>query len=136
MFYEHYIDPTDKRYSMIIDDDDRVAYAYILKYNKIVGDIWLYNVHNTPDKDAWVNKEELPFLNQSSHTKNLRKLSLSASDDIKISWGDVDGKRSVLLEINDDLKVMLQEGAKPGWSNNVYKDGPLAKVLVDKKVIL
>ncbi|MEL6732644.1 MAG: hypothetical protein AAFP83_16055, partial [Bacteroidota bacterium] len=32
-------------YAVVIEDDQKVAYAYLLHQGKIVGDVWLYNHH-------------------------------------------------------------------------------------------
>lgn len=30
-------------WTVVVEDDDRVAYAYLLHEGRIVGDVWLYN---------------------------------------------------------------------------------------------
>ena len=30
-------------WTVAVEDDDRVVYAYLLRHNQIVGDVWLYN---------------------------------------------------------------------------------------------
>ena len=43
----------DPRYSVVIEDDGRVAYAYLLHDDEIVGDVWLYNHGPAPAEPEW-----------------------------------------------------------------------------------
>jgi hypothetical protein len=49
-------------YSVIIEDDGRVAYAYLMKDENIIGDVWLYNQLDAPENTNWDHKK-MPFLN-------------------------------------------------------------------------
>lgn len=119
----------NEEYSVIIEDDGVVAYAYLFKGEIIVGDIWLYNQASTPASSKW-NKEDMPFLNPSEFVKN-NISPITDKNEIAIQWvvkqdTEVD---YVLVEIRKELIAKLSEGATPGWSTCVSKDGPLAKVL-------
>lgn len=45
----------DKEHFLIIEDNGRVAYAYLLKNEKIIGDVWLYNRCVSPKKN-WMEE--------------------------------------------------------------------------------
>lgn len=49
--------------SVVIEDDGRVAYAYLQQHGEIVADVWLYNVVATPDEVTWTDATPMPFLN-------------------------------------------------------------------------
>lgn len=116
-------------YSVVIEDDELVAYAYLFKGEIIVGDIWLYNQAPTPVNTEW-NQDDMPFLNPFEFVKhNLEPIT--DKNEIALKWVlkkdmEVD---YVLIKIKGELIAKLSEGANPGWSTCVIKDGPLAKVL-------
>lgn len=121
--------PDNKEYSIIIEDDKKVAYAYLFKGEIIVGDIWLYNHAPTPVDTVW-KKKDMPFLNPLEFVKNNIE-PIKEIDEITLKWvlkkdREVD---YVLIKIRKELIAKLSEGATPGWSTCVIKDGPLAKVL-------
>jgi hypothetical protein len=62
-FFFQYFCNFNANYSIIIEDDNRVAYAYLLEGENIVGDVWLYNQEQSPVKENWDNPDDLPFLN-------------------------------------------------------------------------
>ncbi len=55
-------DPASSR-SLIVEDDGRVAYAYLLDGKQMIADVWLYNVAPTPDHQDWKDRSQMPFLN-------------------------------------------------------------------------
>jgi len=57
------LDSPDGRLSVMLEDDGRVAYAYLLQDGKVVGDVWLYNVVETPERVDWKDRSQMPFLN-------------------------------------------------------------------------
>ena len=55
-------------YSVIFDDDGRVAYAYLLAPDEhIVSDVWLYNRCESPLQPEWPDQEKIPFANPASY---------------------------------------------------------------------
>ena len=62
-FYDQFYCDKCNEYSIVIDDDGRVCYAYLLSNKKIIGDVWLYNKSQAPMHTDWNNKNEMPFLN-------------------------------------------------------------------------
>src|SRR4030095_4225145 len=50
-------------YRLTFEDDGKVAYAYLLWKDDIVGDVWLYNRCPTPDIPEWTDRTRIPFAN-------------------------------------------------------------------------
>ena len=99
----------------------------------IIGDIWLYNQASTPQEVNWNNQKEMPFLNSAEYVQKSKKIiPITDKEEVHVEWrlSDRDQK---LIEVNiflrDRLIAKMSPGSKPGWSNIVKKDGPLAKVL-------
>lgn len=118
-------------FSVVFDDDGRVAYAYLLDASdRVVGDVWLYNRCVSPVEPEWKEPENMPFANPENYVNSSE--SFKPVDDIsevKVSWSlQSDGVKASVL-IRNQLFAILVEGAKPGWSFLAGKDGPLAKVL-------
>ena len=117
-------------YSVIFEDDGRVAYAYLLDPNdKIVADVWLYNRCPTPAQPEWSNPDGMPFANPEAFVKDHTHLSnADFVPDVSIEWPD-SPITEARLYIQKHLFAVLIEGIKPGWSHLAKKDGPLAKTL-------
>src|SRR3569623_677993 len=57
----------DENYTVMVEDDGRVAYAYLMEYGDIIGDVWLYNVDKAPLDDNWAMQPQMPFLNPAQY---------------------------------------------------------------------
>ncbi len=111
--------------SVLIEDDDKVCYAYLLRGKRIVGDIWLYNIAPTPNEAEWHSKENLPFLNPEEFVKeNLEPFD--AWSPVEVTW-DFSEEIVANIFLASRLIAKLKEGSCPGWSSLVTKDGPLAR---------
>lgn len=129
-FYNQYFCGEINMFSVIVEDDGRVAYAYLMKHTTIVGDVWLYNQEKAPDQIDWNNKELTPFLNPKEYVgENIQPVRFS--EEITPEWSLTKEKRLyfVSIIINNKLIAKLSEESKPGWSSLVVKNGPLAKIL-------
>ncbi|WP_437921204.1 hypothetical protein [Sphingobacterium sp. LRF_L2] len=126
-YFGQYFNEELPSFSVIIEDDDKVCYAYLLEENQIISDVWLYNHIDTPESVDWKNKEDLPFANPTMFVKkNISPFDTSTS--INIQWGSYDGKVCVKVYASNILLAKLEKDALPGWSTLVEKDGPLALV--------
>ncbi|KKX47233.1 MULTISPECIES: hypothetical protein [Sphingobacterium] len=126
-YFKKFVYDLKPEYSLLIEDDGKVCYAYLYINNKIVGDIWLYNTMKSPVKAEWHSPDNLPFLNPIEFIKE----NIETFDDetnIKIKWG-LDNKVVALIYISNRLIARLSEGDFPGSSSLVIKDGPLAIVM-------
>lgn len=131
-FFKQFFYDANNKYSVVIEDDGKVCYAYLMDNKEIAGDVWLYNSSQTPEKVDWSEKDAMPFLNPMEFV-DLRRMPkpLNNSSDIKINWNLDSG--GVLVEatisISNTLVAKLSPGKKPGWSTVAIKDGPLARRL-------
>lgn len=115
------------RWSLVVEDDGHVAYAYLRDDERIVGDVWLYNVDPAPDHTRWKDQPRRPFLNPQVFCSARSLPRLSSSSDIRAIW---DGGE-VTLVVDGRHWAKLAPGSKPGWSILAARSGPLAKPLED-----
>lgn len=122
----------DGRHSLILDDDGKTGYAYLLdETDKIVGDCWLYNRGAAPLQDEWTTPANMPFANSAAYVRSEVADGfgpISSEHDLHIGW--IDQGAEILL--NGRLFACLKVCAKPGWSCLAAKDGPLALMLDDE----
>ena len=118
-------DPSSAR-SVIVEDDGRVAYAYLLDGKEIIADVWLYNVAPTPDEPDWKDRSQMPFLNPRAYCVSVTAVRVSENSDINCRWSE----SGVEVMIDGILTARLEKGSRPGWSRLAAKAGPLAKPLV------
>lgn len=119
----------DSYYSVIIEDDGQVAYAYMYFGEDIVADVWLYNQAETPKETIWV-KEKMPFLNPAEYVKKGIFISpLIDESEVRCEWiENSDGLIEVEILLRENFVAGMAAGSLPGWSALVVKDGPLAQV--------
>lgn len=115
---------------VVFEDDDRSAYAYFLDQSeKIIGDVWIYNVDFTPDYREWEGDSEPPFRNASEYVQNHPFPRVQNEEEVAVSFEfeSENAERPIaLLHIRDTFIAMLKPNARPGWSANARIDGPLA----------
>jgi hypothetical protein len=120
----------DPNYSLVIDDNGRVAYAYLYEGEDVIGDVWLYNQQEPPATSFWL-PEDMPFLNPKEYLSNDAAIKPIASEnEIRCEWTELkdDGTIEVGIYIRDKFIASVAVGSKPGWSVLVERDGPLAYV--------
>lgn len=119
----------DDNYSVLIEDDGRVAYAYLLAYGDVVGDVWLYNQQPAPTYSNW-HEQEMPYLNPVEYIdKKITISPIKAKNEVRCEWTEAnDGLIEVAIWLKDKFIAQMESGSKPGWSVLVVKDGPLAQV--------
>lgn len=112
---------------LIVEDNGKVAYAYLLREKRIVGDVWLYNQAPTPDEPEWKDRGQMPFLNSSRYCTQPGDFKpLKSLDDISVDWLQ-DG---AAIKIRGALFATVAVGQKPGSSKFAAHDGPLARVFI------
>lgn len=113
--------------SLIIDDDGRVAYAYLREpEGEIIGDVWLYNRVPTPAVADWSNPLDAPFPNAATHAKALDQALPGSEDDLSVEW-TVDGELLLAdVYLRGVLLARLSPGAAPGWNVLATQRGPCA----------
>jgi len=125
-FYQQYFCPYCKSYSLIIEDNSRVAYAYLLSERSIISDVWLYNQGETPNKINWNDRNDMPFLNPREYILD-NIIPIKYDSDIDLSWIYQDNLIEVKIYIRRELIAILRPKLFPSFSLLVCKDGPLAK---------
>lgn len=125
-------DCSDGQHACIIEDNGRVAYAYLLCRDEVVGDLWLYNQASTPSTPEWNDRSKMPFLNAKEYVDVIRMAHpIMSTEEIAIHWIDSASALAVELSLSlrGQLYGILASGMKPGWTIAASMDGPLAKVL-------
>lgn len=120
----------DENYSVLIEDDGRVAYAYLLEYGDVIGDVWLYNQDDAPSDSNWVN-QQTPYLNPAEYLLPSAPISpIKKESEVRCEWTESpnDSLIEAAIWIRDKFIAQVVSGSKPGWSTLVLKDGPLALV--------
>jgi hypothetical protein len=120
----------DDYYSIVIEDDGRVCYAYLYEGEDIIGDVWLYNQQQAPTTSFW-QAEDMPFLNPTEYlTRDAAVKPIINENEVRCEWttSKDDGLIEVGIYIRDKFIASIISGSKPGWSVLVIKDGPLALI--------
>lgn len=119
---------------LLFDDDGKTGYAYLYLDNKIVGDVWLYNVGVPPQQSEWGDPANLPFANTVGFVSDekFEPITESEVDQIALDWHvEASTLRQVTVFLREIEHAVLRPGAKPGWCRLAARQGPLAKPLRD-----
>lgn len=128
LFFKQIFHPAHDHISIIIEDDSKVAYAYLLEGENVVSDVWLYNSEPTPEKVNWKDKDQMPFLNPSSYVDESQiQVRIAEESDVVINWPKDIQVNPYEISIRGRKIAMLKYNCFPGWSIMVKCDGPLAK---------
>ena len=135
-FFFQYFFKDNPTYSVIIENDGKVTYGYLLCDQDIVGDVWLYNEEVSPEKPLWDQKENFPFLNPLPYVyERSQKYVINSKNDISISWSKNESILRASIFIHNELIGVLERGIKPGWAKHAKKNGPLAKTFKNLKTL-
>lgn len=118
-------DATGSNLAVVLEDDGKVAYAYLLEDEAVVADVWLYNVAEAPASVDWDDPDSLPFLNPREYCRSGEVTRLGETSAVSCRWID----RTVEITIDGILVARLQHGTKPGWSRFAARPSPLANPL-------
>jgi hypothetical protein len=125
--------PSDGDQSLLIEDNGRVAYAYLIdSTGNICAQVWLYNRCPAPDEPEWTAPDMLPFANARFYVRTDIDIPLPTSaSDFSVVWqGASDGAYQADIRIGDHMLARLTPNVTPGWCVLAAQDGPLAKMLV------
>ena len=131
LFFDFFNEQTG--YSVVIEIDKKVAYAYLIdKSENIIGDIWLYNCGNAPEKVEWDNPLNMPFANAAQFIREDKSFQpISDISEVSVSWFVKAGALSKAhIYVRGKLFAILCPGSKPGWSVMAAVDNPIARKLV------
>lgn len=115
----------DGRYSVVVEDDGRVAYAYLREGKRIVADVWLYNRCETPQTPEWTDKSKLPFANPAGFARENDCGPITSDDQVRVEWGE----ESADIHLHGRLWATFRSGEKPGCCILATRNGPLARPL-------
>jgi hypothetical protein len=120
-------------YTVVIEDNGKVAYAYLIFNTKIIGDLWLYNQDPSPLAASWGEPSATPFLNPLIYVDAERMATpILKDEDVSVKWefGDGNDLLSLNIVLRGKLYGIMKPGSKPGWTVAAKADSPLAKRLV------
>jgi len=120
-------------FSVVIENDGKVCYAYLLKKGRITADVWLFNNDETPVDVDWQDRSALPFRNPIGYIAGWPMLIISEGTDVDVKWLFAEDCifDKVEIYIDGKLAAIMKEHSTPGWSTNAGKDGPLARALTN-----
>jgi hypothetical protein len=99
----------------------------------VVGDVWLYNVVETPAEPPWssdgARANDPPFPNSRAFGRDDIEVPRVRSDGANVEVRAVQGQIDVMVD--GALAARLARGATPGWSVMASADGPCARRLHD-----
>ncbi len=126
----HEMNCDDGLHSCLVEDNGRVAYAYLVREGRIIGDLWLYNRAESPVEPEWRERTKMPFLNPVAFVDTMPvSQPLLSGAELAAEWEiGADGvANSVRIYLRGRLYGVLAPAANPGWCVAALKDGPLAK---------
>ncbi|NJL75158.1 MAG: hypothetical protein HC892_09105 [Saprospiraceae bacterium] len=131
-YFNQFFCEDDNSYSVIVEDDIEVAYAYLMRDNQIISDVWLYNNNGTPDKVDWSDVSLMPFKNPKNYINESMMMEKIDSYDFVVEWTQNGDAITAKVYIRGLALAYLNNCSKIGWSYAVSKNGPLAKKLFRK----
>lgn len=115
---------------LVFDDDGKTAYAYLIVGEKVAGDVWLYNVCESPQKPEWSDRDKMPFANPVGFASEEKFEPIANPADIVLEWEvGSDGLPQVSVFLKGTRHALLRPGAKPGWCRLAANPSPIAKPL-------
>ena len=91
-------------FTLTLDDDGKVAYAYLKRGGTICGDVWLYNRCPTPTLPEWKDRSNMPFANCRDYMHAEGHLETGvAFEEVRVAWEYPDGAATACVSIRDRL---------------------------------
>ncbi|WGL59040.1 hypothetical protein QEJ31_10970 [Pigmentibacter sp. JX0631] len=134
MINDLFIEKIHNNYKLIICSEKiGSVYAYLLKEDKIISDLWLFNITSSPITEPWKEKKIPPFQNSIIYAIE-NEFNYSQIDEtnycIIFQQSLKNGIYAKIL-FSGFLIGIISENFKPGWSIFSKKNGPLAQRMVD-----
>lgn len=118
-------DAPDRERSVVLEDNGRAAYAYLLSRGGVVSSVWLYNVVEAPVLADWSSNARFPLLNPRAYCNLTVSTRVRSTSRVGCVWS----ASGVAISIDGLLWARLKQGVVPGWSRGASVAGPLAKPL-------
>ena len=118
------------QYSLVFEDDGKVAYAYLKQAGAIVGDLWLYNRCPAPPDPEWHDRTRIPFALSRAYLAEGGTLSRAVgATDVLVKWAYEGETPVAYVYVFEDLLGVVGFGDKPGYARYAVKDSRLARVM-------
>ncbi len=127
-YFNQFHASSNQEFSIVIEDNGYVAYAYLLKNEDIISELWLYNRGNIL-YDNWdnISEDDFPLQNLDCFiNKTIKPISTDKDINIKWSFND-DNNIKAYIFIHDELIGSLESKEPIGFSKLVFQDTPIAK---------
>lgn len=113
--------------SVVIDDDGRVAYAYLRGPDEdIIGDVWLFNRIDVKTPVDWADPTQAPFPNPPQLARPFEG-KLPRAKDLDVRW-TLDGPLLLAdVLVRGQVLARLSPGSTPGWNVLALAVGPCAQ---------
>ena len=125
------------RYSVVIDEDKSVCYAYLKYDGNMVSHVWIYNKGDAPDEPDWREREQdPPFKNSRDFVRPLDFALPESESSFSVKWFDGVIEGGLLVEIETDGVVVAEfmSGKRVGRSRLALRPNVLAVPLSDPRV--
>ena len=124
-FYHQYIYSNKPYYSVIIEDEGHVAYAYLLKKKKIIAHLWLYNQLNQMDNSSLESGDT--FVMPLENIKPGFKLNpIINQEDVYVNWNFSEDSKTIeaSIFIRGEFLGNMNNHDKHGCSKAIINDCP------------
>jgi hypothetical protein len=111
-------------YSVMVEDNGEVCYAYFLSDSQTTGFVWLYNRGQAPDTISGTRNE--PVKNPRKYVLDLDFQPADSVQDFEAIWKVREGIPECALYLRQKLLAVVGNGDNPGWNINAKSDGPFA----------
>ncbi len=117
-------------FTVVVEENSKVAYAYLRQSDQIVGDVWLYNRGPAPPRSEWDDPARMPFANAADYVSDEPPPTDVREDTVSCRWRHgPKGLEAAEILIHGTVYGMVAPNTRPGWARLASRDGPCARVL-------
>lgn len=125
---EYFFHENDITIVVEVEPDKCIAYYYAGE--KITGDVWLFNIGETPEKPPWKQGGPPPYQNSSEYCYPHKIILPIIESDFDTLFPDDDNPdRSVKIYFRGLLIGLLADNWRPGYSTFARLDSGVAKTM-------
>lgn len=121
----------DNGFSVVLDEECGVGYAYLRREGKLTSHVWLYNRSGTPDFPEWGAYREPPYKNSRGYVRDAALDPPNSEAEFSVVWSSSEEAVCVDVLLRGQTIGRLLSTERVGWSLLAVKAGPLAKPLVE-----
>lgn len=119
----------DGTVSVFIEASETCCYAYFLRDEKIVGDVWLYNFGHSPVAPPWLEpnaQSRMPFANAEAFCDQAGFDTSVDADEVECEFDREIDPHMARIFIRGTLHAVVGSKMKPGRCRLATRDGPVA----------